>query len=411
MKTNKVFEKRKLKYLVDLFNGNSIPDDKKNYYCDKKIPYIPTKSIDVDNSNVNYDNGLSVDEDDGFRIANKDSTLLCIEGGSAGKKICFLEKDVAFVNKLCCFRPCNIEKRYLFYSLQSIDFLESFKLHLSGMIGGVSIAELKNIFITCTDYDTELKISKILDIKCAKLDKIAKNLSRQIEKLEEYKRSLIYEKITKGLTSNLEIKNSNVSWLGMIPSDWNVIRVKDGFFEKKCKAHIENPTVLSLARSGVKIRDISNNEGQIAASYYEYNKVDVDDLLINPMDLYSGANCSISRVDGVISPAYINLRYKNDIDPNYYDYYFKFCYWSFVFFSFGKGVSFDNRWTLNRETLFSFKMPCPPFEDQTNISNYLNKKCQEVDAIINTKNKQLDNLKEYKKRLIYEYVTGKRSVD
>lgn len=81
-------------------------------------------------------------------------------------------------------------------------------------------------------------------------------------------------------------------------------------FEKKAEAHQENPVVLSLARAGVKVRDLSKNEGQIAESYYNYNLVEFGDLLLNPMDLYSGANCSISMVEGVISPAYINLRAK-----------------------------------------------------------------------------------------------------
>ena len=77
---------------------------------------------------------------------------------------------------------------------------------------------------------------------------------------------------------------------------------------------------------------VSTNEGQIAESYYNYNPVDIDDLLINPMDLYSGANCSISEVKGVISPAYINLRYREDINPRFYDYYFKVQYWLMAFF-------------------------------------------------------------------------------
>ena len=92
-----------------------------------------------------------------------------------------------------------------------------------------------------------------------------------------------------------------------IPVSWKTQRVKHVFYRKKVEAHQDNPVVLSLARSGVRVRDISNNEGQIAESYYNYNPVDVDDLLINPMDLYSGANCSISKVKGVISQAYIMI--------------------------------------------------------------------------------------------------------
>ena len=99
------------------------------------------------------------------------------------------------------------------------------------------------------------------------------------------------------------MKESGIEWIGLIPNDWEVLRVKDGFTQKKSKAHQEEPVVLSLARSGVKIRDMSSAEGQFAASYYDYNPVAVDDMLINPMDLISGDNCSLSKVEGVISPA------------------------------------------------------------------------------------------------------------
>lgn len=203
-----------------------------------------------------------------------------------------------------------------------------------------------------------------------------------------------------------EMKDSGIRWMGDIPSDWNVERVKHGFVRKKEEAHQENPIVLSLARAGVKARDISNNEGQIAESYYNYNPVDVDDLLINPMDLYSGANCSISKIKGVISPAYINLRYCEGHNPNYYDYYFKVQYWMMAFFAHGKGVSYENRWTLNAETLMNYPIIVPPFNEQCRIVKYLDLKCSQIDAIIEKQQTIIEKLKEYKLSIISEIVTN-----
>ena len=105
--------------------------------------------------------------------------------------------------------------------------------------------------------------------------------------------------------------NSGIPWIGEIPKGWEIRKVKDVFIRKNEKAHQENPTILSLARAGVKVRDVSTNEGQMAESYFDYNPVEPFDLLVNPMDLYSGANCSMSLVSGVISPAYVNLRAKD----------------------------------------------------------------------------------------------------
>ena len=202
-----------------------------------------------------------------------------------------------------------------------------------------------------------------------------------------------------------EMKDSDIRWIGQIPKNWKVIRVKDAFTRKKAKAKQENPVILSLARSGVKVRDITNNEGQLAENYSDYNPVMVDDLLLNPMDLISGDNCNISRVEGVISPAYVNLRYKNGINPEFYNFYFKYQYWCKAFFAYGKGVSFENRWTLNYDTLERFPLILPPIEEQNRIVKFLKGKCAEIDALHTDIEKQIETLEEYKKSIITEAVT------
>lgn len=201
------------------------------------------------------------------------------------------------------------------------------------------------------------------------------------------------------------MKDSGIEWIGDIPEEWEVVKVKDAFIRKNLKASQENPVVLSLARSGIKIRDISNNEGQLAADYTNYNPVDIDDLLLNPMDLISGDNCNISKVVGVISPAYYNLRYKKGTDPEFYNLYFKNLYWRNVFFAHGKGVSYENRWTLNYETLSQMKIPFPLIYEQNKISKYLIKKLDKIENIKEIINNEIENLENYKKSVITEAVT------
>ena len=214
-----------------------------------------------------------------------------------------------------------------------------------------------------------------------------------------------------GNIKETKMKNSGIEWIGEIPEDWEVKKVKHSFVRKNEKAMQENPIVLSLARTGVRERDISNNEGQLAESYYNYNPVDVDDLLINPMDLYSGANCSISKVKGVISPAYINLRAKKNVSPVFYDYYFKVQYWMMAFFAHGNGVSFENRWTLNNETLQNYPIVAPSFETQQRIASYLDKKCSKIEETIQNQQQVIEKLKAYKQSLITEAVTGKVKIE
>jgi len=201
------------------------------------------------------------------------------------------------------------------------------------------------------------------------------------------------------------LKDSKTRWLGQIPTDWDMVRVKDYFDRKNKKANQKNPIVLSLARSGVKIRDITSNEGQLAADYTNYNPVAKDDILINPMDLVSGDNCNISKIEGVISPAYVNLRYKKGINPRFYNYYFKLQYWLGAFFAHGYGVSFDNRWTLSYETLSKYPIVLPPSEEQDKIADFLDEKCAEIDKLSEDIQKQIDILNNYKKSVITRAVT------
>jgi len=201
------------------------------------------------------------------------------------------------------------------------------------------------------------------------------------------------------------MKNSGIEWIGNIPNNWDVSKVKHCFYLSKQKAGDKNPIILKLARSAVQIRDISTNEGQLAESYENYNPVKVGDLLLNPMDLYSGANCNVSEIEGVISPAYQNLRKKIELNPKYFDYYFKIQYWTMAMFAHGKGISFDNRWTINTETILNYYIPFPSFEVQNSIVNVLTEKLSQVDELIANQEKQIEKLKEYKQSVITEAIT------
>ena len=201
------------------------------------------------------------------------------------------------------------------------------------------------------------------------------------------------------------MKNTGVIWCPTIPNSWNLEKVKHNFYISKVKASTSNPIVLKLARAGVQVRDISNNEGQLAASYDDYNPVTYGDLLLNPMDLYSGANCNTSEIEGVISPAYANLRKLKELNPKYYDYYFKLQYWTMAMFAHGKGVSFDNRWTINAEGILNYEIPVPTKAEQDIIVHTISSKCEQVDTLITNQEAQIEKLKQYKQSLITEVVT------
>lgn len=202
-----------------------------------------------------------------------------------------------------------------------------------------------------------------------------------------------------------EMNSTGIVWCPSIPSDWEVRRVKDCFYISKVKAGTKNPVVLKLARSGVQVKDVTVNGGQMAESYDDYNPVQVGDLLLNPMDLYSGANCNVSEVEGVISPAYVNLRAKETLNPYYFDYYFKIQYWTMAMFAHGKGVSYDNRWTINAESVKAYELPFPSVSEQNAIVDIIKRKSTQIDALISNAQQQIEKLKAYKQSVITETVT------
>ncbi len=200
-------------------------------------------------------------------------------------------------------------------------------------------------------------------------------------------------------------KDSGVPWIGEIPKDWKVEKLKRVLIIQKDISVKNNPVVLSLARDGVKVRDISSNEGQIASTYENYNLVKRGDLLLNPMDLISGANCSYSYVYGVISPAYFNLRAHKGYHTKYYDYFFKVQYWTLALFAHGKGVSKENRWTLNSETLKQYYVLTSNHSEQKKITDYLDDNMVLIDKLISDKQDLIIRLKEYRQTIINETVT------
>lgn len=205
-----------------------------------------------------------------------------------------------------------------------------------------------------------------------------------------------------------KMKDTGVPWLPEVSELFSVGLVKRYFYiSKELSDEGEPERVLKLARAGIVEKDVTTNEGQMAASYAGYNKVQVGDLLLNPMDLYSGANCNVSELTGVISPAYSNLRAKavGLVVPKFYDYYFKSQYWLMAMFAHGKGVSFDNRWTLNNDTLRTYEIPVTSFAMQQRIVERVQSAERKVYALIANVQAQIEKLKAYKQILITEVVT------
>ena len=213
-------------------------------------------------------------------------------------------------------------------------------------------------------------------------------------------------KITKKYETYSEYKDSGVAWIGKIPKEWNVKKIKALFYlsEERSFQNGEE-SILSLTLRGIKQRDITDNEGQIAASYEGYKKIKKGDIVLNPMDLRRGF-VDASPHDGIISPAYSVLRTKNDsIDSAFYNYYLQKHYNEGIFFPFGIGVSVDHRWTLKDDILLNFPIIDLPVDQQVKIAEFLDKKTALIDQIIEKKEKLIELFREKRTSVINQAVT------
>ena len=156
----------RLSQIANIYTGNSINEtDKKKYFTGVSgCEYIATKDVGFDGK-ICYKNGVAIPDDymDNFRIAPSGSVLMCIEGGSAGRKIGMLEQSVCFGNKLCCFAPYGDIAQYIMYYLQSPTFLEIFNSNKNGIIGGVSVNNLKQFIIPLPPFCEIKRIEKCVN--------------------------------------------------------------------------------------------------------------------------------------------------------------------------------------------------------------------------------------------------------
>lgn len=253
-------------------------------------------------------------------------------------------------------------------------------------------------------------IAYYLDKKCSEIDSLTADIKKQISFLEDYKKSIITESVTKGLNPNVELKDSGVEWIGDIPKHWTVHPIYCYFSERKNKNFsMKEHNLLSLSYGKIIKKDINALGGLLPASFNTYNIVERDDIIIRPTDLQNdkkSLRTGLVQEKGIITSAYLDLK----PNKNVYSKFFHYLLHSYdvikVFYNMGNGV----RQGLTYGVFSSLKVIEPPLSEQQNIANYLDKKCSEIDSLISEKKEQLENLASYKQSMIYEYVTGKKEV-
>jgi type I restriction enzyme S subunit len=341
--------------------------------------------------------------------------LLARSGATVGKSyIHELDIPSCFAGYLIKFKV-DIKKvypKFVYYFTQTKEYADWISENtIQATIQNVSAEKYANLEMPLPSlFDQQLIIS-FLDKKTKSINEIIRKKERLITLLEEKRQSMITEAVTKGLKHNKKMMNTGVEWIGEIPEDWNIKKIKYKFTIRKV-IHPTNaePIVLSLTQKGLKIKDLNDFSGQHAESYEKYQRVEINDYVMNGMDLLTGyVDCA--KFEGVTSPDYrvFRLMYPEE-SHDYYLRYFQMCYFSKIFYGHGQGVSNLGRWRLQTDVFKDFPIPEPPINEQFAISNYLNEKEIELNESIELIKCQINNLREYRQSLIYEAVTGKVDV-
>ena len=301
----------------------------------------------------------------------------------------------------------HVDSRYFHYLLHAYDVMKVFYNMGNGVRQGLNYSEFSKLMVFEPSYAEQVSIADFLDAKCAEIDALTVDIQMQIDTLEQYKRSVITEAVTKGLNPDAETKNSGIEWIGEIPSTWNIIRGKY-LLEYLQKSVKEDDGVITCFRDGeVTLRSNRREDGfTMSDKEIGYQGIDAGDLVVHGMDGFAGA-IGISDSRGKASPVLNVMDTKQN--KRYIMYYLRSMAYSDVFVALATGIrvrSCDLRWNK----LADLPYPVPSIEEQTAIVEYIDTTLEKTDVVISKKKAQLETLDEYKKSLIYEYVTGKKEV-
>ena len=379
-------------------------------------PYLITGTDFLDGK-INFETAVHIDEKRWFeakQIQVENGDLLITKDGTVGKVAIIeglMEKASLNSGVLRIQTTEVISRRFLFYVLKSDVFWLWFNytnsgastiLHLyQNVFDEFSYAFPKSLF-------EQTQIADFLDKKVAQLDKVKSLLEEQIKTLEDYRQSLIYETVTKGLDKTVPLKDSGVDWIGQIPEGWEVKKHK--YIMSKTKtlcSHYSGQKILSLTRQGVISRDVESGKGKMPASFDGYQFLTRGDLLLCLFDIDVTPRCvGIVESDGLTSPAYSRFKVSEDSNVYYYYYLFLAMDDDKVLLHLAKNL----RNSLTEADFGDIKTIVPPYKEQVIIANYLNKKTVLIDKLIQLKKVQIENINKQRQTLIYDVVTGKRRV-
>ena len=379
---------------------------------------VPKDSRD-DNHNVTSDDTSSYKlVDDGDFVINK---MKAWQGSMAVSEYRGIISPAYYI---CRITTTDINKRYIHYLLRNDSYKTEYMRLSSGLRVGqwdLNIDDFLRIMMILPTLAEQQRIAEFLDRKCAEVDEMIALQEQIIEELKAYKQSVITEAVTKGLNPAAPMRDSGIDWIGSIPEHWEVCRVKNvaslfgrigfrGYTSDDLNKDGEGAITLSPSNMLPMGMDYTNVTYLSWMKYHESPEIMIqngDILMVKTGSSYG----KVSYVDNLPKEATINpqiLRIVSRINSKYLGYYLQT---PLFIYQVEGGVVGGTIPTISQEKINNFFVAMPSIEEQQAIADYLDEKCADIDSLIQTKQSKIDSLKEYKKSIIYEYVTGKREVN
>ena len=321
--------------------------------------------------------------------------------------------------------PDGIEPLFLYFFLKSFCFITPMQMFCKPAINqaSVSSSSMKQFPCPFPTINEQRIIASFLDAKCAEIDALSADIQKEIETLQEYRKSVITEAVTKGLDPNVEMKDSGIEWIGEIPVHWNLVpfyrlvdQVSDSIVDGPFGSDMKNEEYVDEGVPVIQLGAIKENGMDFSKMHFiTDSKADIlrrhnafpFNLAIAKM-MPAGRCCEIpDKFERyVVSADVIRASVSNTVLRHFLNYAFN----TYIKVWANAETSGSTRARINIEKLKKFKFALPDQNEMEFILNKLDSECTEIDSIIADKQKQLETLAEYRKSLIYEYVTGKKEV-
>ena len=286
-------------------------------------------------------------------------------------------------------------------------------------------AEMKRISIVVPSIAEQQAIADFLDKKCGEIDEMVSLQEKIVEELKAYKQSVITEAVCKGLNPDVPMKDSGIEWIGQIPESWRVAPFKSVYSLGKglsiTKADLVSKGVPVISYGQIHSKQNTGTSVVddlirfVPESFLSTNSdalVKIGDVIFadTSEDLAGCGNCVYIDRGGLLFAGYHTIIARNETNDNnnYFSYLFQTDCWRKQIRSVVNGVKL---YSVPQRLLSSTSIIIPPIEEQREIGSFLDNKCSEIDALISLKQSKIDFLKEYKKSIIYEYITGKKEIN